>query len=118
MAREFVTVWRIEDPYARRGPYTADSDLADELCRVHNDHAHPAPYEDGDLQDIARASEVCGFATRRLLEDWFAGYMSKLAKAGYLVVEYTVPRRDVRYGRQQVVFRRQFATRESESRPH
>lgn len=124
MARERVTVWRVEDRMGR-GPYRPDwetaskakSQLVDEICEAHIDHRfHPLPYEDG-ITGLTE-SMVCGFATLDDLNAWFVGWHRKLNRASYWIVEYTVPPRDVKRGRLQVAFNKRFATVESRHHPH
>lgn len=113
-----LTVFRLENSQGQ-GPYTDyDNEISYELCRAHNGHDHPCPEEDNKLGYIERGSEFCGFKTRKELEDWFAGWLPKLGRAGYLIAEYAVPRKHVRIGRTQVLFKRQLASRISETRPH
>jgi len=84
------------------GPYSNSSPVKDKLTAL---YAHPAP-ENDPLLKLIRPDEVCGFATLCALTEWFAGYEDELADAGFEISIYTLPRDHVRFGKEQLVFRR------------
>lgn len=101
-----VSVFRIEDTDGG-GPYngTKWSDELLDMIGEHTNETHPSPQSDPMLKDIY-PHEVCGFATIDAAEEWFAGYADALSEAGFHLSVYTVPIGDVRYGKEQCVFRR------------
>lgn len=99
-----VSVFRVEDAVGQ-GPYVSTSPVIAAMNAMHGDADHPSPVEDPMLGE-PYPDENCGFATLCQLEEWFAGYEDDLAEAGYEISVYTVPISKVRYGKQQVLFRR------------
>lgn len=97
-----VSVFRVEDAVGM-GPYGSSSSIVSKLTAM---YAHPAPADDPML-GLIRPDEYCGFATLCALEEWFSGYEDDLADAGYEISVYTVPLANVRYGKQQLLFRRE-----------
>jgi hypothetical protein len=101
-----VSIFRVEDADGA-GPYNGTS-WSDELMDMIDEHvaeSHPSPHTDPMLNGIY-PDEVCGFATIDAAEEWFAGYADALADAGFHLSVYTVPLADVRYGKEQALFRR------------
>lgn len=90
------------------GPYASTSPLIAAMNAMHGDAEHPSPIQDPLLGE-PYPDENCGFATLCALEEWFAGYEDDLAEEGYEISVYTVPLDQVRYGLQQVLFRREGA---------
>jgi hypothetical protein len=77
-----------------------------QMNAMHGDAEHPAPEDDVQLK-LIRPDESCGFATLCALEEWFAGYEDDLADAGYEISVYSVMLDQVRYGKKQLLFRRE-----------
>jgi hypothetical protein len=61
---------------------------------------HPTPVADG----LARPeeNEIHGFLTEREARRWFAGFLARLHRAGFVLALYEAP--DCRISRHQVVF--------------
>lgn len=102
-----VSVFRVEDAVGD-GPYVSTSPVIAAMNAMHGDVHHPAPKDDPLLGE-PYPDENCGFATLCALEEWFAGYEDELADAGYEISVYTVKREQVRWGKQQLLFRREGA---------
>jgi hypothetical protein len=80
-------------------------DLADAVAREHSDCPdHPSPCFDG-IGHLRDEHEICGFSSPDDLKTWFAGWLRKLHRAGYVVAVYDVPDHGVRHGGHQVVFK-------------
>ncbi len=100
-----VSVFRVEDAVGQ-GPYSSTSPLLASMNAMHGGADHPSPDEDPLLGE-PYPDENCCFATLCDLEEWFAGYEDDLAEEGYEISVYTVPRENVRWGKQQALFRRE-----------
>ena len=99
-----VSVFRVEDANGE-GPYGDSSPVKDKLTAL---YSHPAPADD-PLLKLIRPDEFCGFATLCALEEWFSGYEDELADAGFEISVYSVMLDQVRYGKEQLLFRREDA---------
>lgn len=76
---------------------------------THIDYRHPTPYEKGEpwweVLDGRNKYPLCGFADLDQLTDWFDDEAVELLLfAGYRLVQFTVPRACVSYGRRQACF--------------
>ena len=102
-----VSVFRVEEPRGGCGPYKGSphAEALSEMYAEHGSGANPAPQEDPLLGYVA-TDEHCGFATIEALDAWFEDFHDVLEECGYVIVVYSVPMLDVRYGSQQLLFRR------------
>ena len=108
-----IPVYRVEHIKHRNGPYRATnghySKVTEELRWDHTDADHPSVWRDymanGEQLRIQR-DEVCGFSSAEQILTWFAGYITGLNRANFVLAIYNVPIQDVRQGMAQVVFTR------------
>lgn len=101
-----VSIYRVEQPRGGFGPYSREfQGVLGAMFAQHRSGSHLGPQQDALLGSIDPA-EHCGFASREQLDEWFAGWHSTLAAAGFIVARYSVPVHLVRYGLTQAVFRR------------
>lgn len=121
-------IYRVEkatDP--TRGPYHVGLDLAKHNNR---ENTHPSPFRDLKIGRGVRTpmptgvdawdayaiwntqfigieqEEFCGLRTLDDVAKWFDGYGKSMEKKGLVVVELEVPKRYIRHGKKQVVFKR------------
>lgn len=99
-----MIIWRVQHLETGKGPYTTGGTLSDVLCSRHNYYSssHPGPLRDG--LGLLDPWEVCGMPTHYSLLQWFKGFETRLAKAGYEIIKVKSPRGSYRKGRKQVVY--------------
>ena len=99
-----TTTYRVEDSEGL-GPYAGG--MLYEMDKAHRDDAHPSPWADtdahGDPLDI-RYEEVCALRSLEEVAQWFDGFGHDLAREGFDVVAYSMPRASVRFGMAQLVY--------------
>ena len=100
--KNLVSVYKVET-WQGAGPYNAKYVT---LERMHDAHERTRPKPSADGIPRLLSSEVCGFATREELDEWFRGFKRALYAEGFNIARYAVPSHLVRYGRTQLVFER------------
>ncbi len=107
---ELVTVYRIENTEGR-GPYCYTTGFCAPITYAYDRGCnHPVPSEDGMTSEEHPYSPpqdfFYGFESLRSLARWFGGLPALRTSPEWSLVTYTVPKRDVIFGRSQVAFRK------------
>lgn len=89
------------------GPYRTDdpaiNSAFEDMYEKHKNKSHPGIYRDySHLPSfIMHGNWACGFQSIELLRKWFRGYLRRLKKHGFKVVQYQVPKDKIFIARSQ-----------------
>lgn len=109
---KYTVVYRLEHPSDRNGPYrgcyTSDVTIAMfDKTSTWVSNKHPIPTKDGIRGSVMYEKNVyCGCKSMKQLREWFGEFLKPLIEDGFELVKFYVPRKNVYYGKHQVVFER------------
>lgn len=109
-----MLIYRLEDKNGT-GPYRGklrSNKIIEEMYLDHSgtvDRYRPPPPSDGIRIESGFLHFFYGFKTEKQLKWWFYGYLTKLKKLGFQIVEIQVPKKHVFFGKHQVAFDSRFA---------
>lgn len=110
-----MKVFRVEHSYSNDGPYLGSNEVYHDssMYENHQKDTHPGfrteEWEEYASRNLQLDNTVCGFSSMDQCYEWFKGYMALLDRTGFVIKQFSVPRKYTIKGSKQTTFMREHA---------
>lgn len=101
-----MKVLRIEHKKTRLGPWSSGYEVHRQFDKLHDYFKLPAPYQEGIDPFSKKHGELqCGVINARKLIEWFPKKVRQnLHEQNFILCEYEINKKEVKFGKMQVCF--------------